>query len=169
MTDQTTAAEPREPDNPAAWALAQHIADHPMSTVQAAFRYLNAPLAVELHKQPADEARTRLLQALDATYCQALGFSPEGLLAAYEASRTQTVDQAVLRDRLDAAIDDVFTRWQTGLGGQRPQDAIRDAVLAAVLREAAETGRGCPPDCPCRAVCIGTLKPAVGARQDGAQ
>ncbi|MEU9218832.1 hypothetical protein AB0D47_20050 [Streptomyces sp. NPDC048376] len=78
-------------------------------------------------------------------------------------------DQTALRDRLDAAIDDVFTRWQTGLGGQRPQDAIRDAVLAAVLREAAETGRGCPPDCPCRAVCIGTLKPAAGARQDGAQ
>ncbi|MFE0800105.1 hypothetical protein [Streptomyces sp. NPDC058812] len=53
MTNQTTAPEPREPDNPAAWALAQHIADHPMSTVQAAFRYLNAPLTVELHEQPA--------------------------------------------------------------------------------------------------------------------
>src|SRR5690606_21408972 len=28
------------------------------------------------------------------------------------------------------------------------------------------TARGCPPDCPCRAVCIGTLRPAAGARQD---
>jgi hypothetical protein len=56
-------------------------------------------------------------------------------------------DQPTLRDRLDSAIDDVFARWQAGLGGQRPQDAIRDAVLAvlpapadraAVLREAAD-------------------------------
>src|SRR5690606_4483750 len=31
------------------------------------------------------------------------------------------------------------------------------------------TARGCPPDCPCRAACIGTLRPAAGARQDGAQ
>ncbi|RSS32278.1 hypothetical protein [Streptomyces sp. WAC08241] len=42
-------AEPREPDNPAAWALARHIADHPVSVLQAAFRYLNAPLTIELH------------------------------------------------------------------------------------------------------------------------
>src|SRR5690606_3767459 len=28
------------------------------------------------------------------------------------------------------------------------------------------TARGCPPDCSCRAVCIGTLRPAAGARQD---
>lgn len=35
-----------------------------------------------------------------------------------------------LRDRLDAVIDDVFTRWEhPGLGEQRPQDAIRAAVL----------------------------------------
>ncbi|MFJ7525176.1 hypothetical protein ACIQ1S_09635 [Streptomyces griseus] len=32
--------EPVEPDNPAAHALATHIADHPISTIQAAFRYL---------------------------------------------------------------------------------------------------------------------------------
>ncbi|MEU1043908.1 hypothetical protein ABZ400_01975 [Streptomyces sp. NPDC005897] len=80
MTDQTT--EPREPDNPAAWALAQHIADHPMSTIQAAFRYLNAPLEVEL-----TEAR---------------------------------------------------------------------AVSAVLLPPADQTAfRDCPPDCPCRRVCIG--------------
>jgi hypothetical protein len=41
-------------------------------------------------------------------------------------------DQTALRDRLDEAIDDVFTRWESGLGGQRPQDAIRDAVLAVL-------------------------------------
>lgn len=52
-TDQNTEPEPREADNPAAWALARHIADHPVSTVQAAFRYLNAPMAIELHDDPA--------------------------------------------------------------------------------------------------------------------
>lgn len=55
-----------------------------------------------------------------------------------------------LRDRLDAAIDEVFARWQNGLGDERPQDAIRDAVLAAlpapahrtaVLREASAVAR----------------------------
>lgn len=30
----------REPEDPAAFALAQHIADHPLSTIQNAFRYL---------------------------------------------------------------------------------------------------------------------------------
>ncbi|MCT9092904.1 ParB N-terminal domain-containing protein [Streptomyces sp. ASQP_92] len=39
-------------------------------------------------------------------------------------------DQPALRDRIAAAIDDVFARWQAGLGDQRPQDAIRDAVMA---------------------------------------
>jgi hypothetical protein len=47
VTDQTP--DLTEPDNPAAYALARHIADHPVSTIQAAFRYLNAPLTVELH------------------------------------------------------------------------------------------------------------------------
>ncbi|MFJ8727683.1 hypothetical protein [Streptomyces sp. NPDC093269] len=46
-------AELREPNNPAAYALARHIADHPMSTIYAAFRYLNAPLTVEFHEDPA--------------------------------------------------------------------------------------------------------------------
>ncbi|MER7908263.1 hypothetical protein [Streptomyces sp. NPDC096068] len=46
-------AEPREPDNPAAWALARHIADHPISVLQAAFRYLNSPLVLELHDDGA--------------------------------------------------------------------------------------------------------------------
>ncbi|MGX1254127.1 hypothetical protein RKD48_006638 [Streptomyces ambofaciens] len=55
---------------------------------------------------PAVEARTRLLQALDAPYCQALGFTPEGLLAAYEASRTETVD----RDALSAKLWEIAER-----------------------------------------------------------
>lgn len=46
-------------------------------------------------------------------------------------AETETVDQALNR-RLDAAIEDVFERWETGLNGQRPQDAIREAVLAAL-------------------------------------
>lgn len=50
----------QEPDNPAAYALAQHIADHPVSTVQAAFRYLNAPLTLELHEDPAPAAMCEL-------------------------------------------------------------------------------------------------------------
>lgn len=49
MTDQ------REPDNPAAYALARYIADHPISTVQAAFRYLNMQLTLEAREQ-SDEA-----------------------------------------------------------------------------------------------------------------
>ncbi|UOB09115.1 hypothetical protein MQE23_08620 [Streptomyces sp. HP-A2021] len=66
-TDHTPPAEPSEPDNPAAWALAKHIADHPVSTIQAAFRYLNAPLTIELHEPPADRAalRERIAEALD--------------------------------------------------------------------------------------------------------
>ncbi|MFJ3173771.1 hypothetical protein ACIPJK_23730 [Streptomyces roseus] len=40
-----------EPDNPAARALAQHIADHPISTVQAAFRELGMRLTFELREE----------------------------------------------------------------------------------------------------------------------
>ncbi|MEU1327204.1 hypothetical protein [Streptomyces microflavus] len=40
------AADPIEPDDPAAHALATHIADHPISTIQAAFRYLGWGLAI---------------------------------------------------------------------------------------------------------------------------
>jgi hypothetical protein len=41
-----------EPNNPAAHALAQHIADHPISTIQAAFRELGMRLTFELHEEP---------------------------------------------------------------------------------------------------------------------
>ncbi|NUP15464.1 MAG: hypothetical protein HOZ81_05040 [Streptomyces sp.] len=63
MTDQT--ADLREPDHPAAYALARHIADHPVSTIQAAFRYLNAPLTIELHEDTA----AGVAPAADQTPC----------------------------------------------------------------------------------------------------
>ncbi|WP_405749258.1 hypothetical protein OG232_04185 [Streptomyces sp. NBC_01411] len=51
-------------------------------------------------------------------------------------------DRAAFRGRLDAAIDEVFTRWEHGLGEQRPQDAICDAVLAVLSAPATtETSR----------------------------
>ncbi|MFJ3037750.1 hypothetical protein [Streptomyces tendae] len=78
---------------------------------------------------PADEARTRLLQALDAPYCQALGHTPEGLLAAYEASRTQTVDRAALRDRIAALFR--HKPDEERLGDATPGE-IADAVLAVL-------------------------------------
>lgn len=37
-----------EPDDPAAYALAQHIASYPASTVMAAFRYLDMKLTFDL-------------------------------------------------------------------------------------------------------------------------
>ncbi|WP_190098630.1 hypothetical protein [Streptomyces griseoflavus] len=87
MTD-TSPTEPREPDNPAAWALAQHIADHPVSTIQAAFRYLNAPLAIELHEVPA-------------------AVEPP-------ADQTTPSRRAGLRDRLAAAIRDAACKGDCG-------------------------------------------------------
>jgi hypothetical protein len=39
-------------------------------------------------------------------------------------------DPGALRDRIASAVDAVFERWSAGLGGQRPQDAVTDAVLA---------------------------------------
>lgn len=63
MTDRLTPEPLVEPADPTAYALATHIADHPISTVLAAFRYLNTSLAIEAHKDQApiaDElARTK--------------------------------------------------------------------------------------------------------------
>lgn len=55
MTTQpeSTASDPVEPDDPAAYALANHIADHPISTIQAAFRYLGWSLTITA--EPEDE------------------------------------------------------------------------------------------------------------------
>jgi hypothetical protein len=228
-----------------------------------------APAAPPLPPVVQSPIREQLLNALDFSFCQSLGYStPEGLLAAYEASRTQTVDQAALRDPITQALavaegwqfadgsdlydlperermryrdstdavlavlpattnhdtdtstalasvsphtlafianhldaravayiqagSQTFDEWQTVAAGLRRMadetaatsdvgtefvqqvDQPDEAGLGAWERDladetaATETTRGCPPDCPCRAVCIGTLKPA-GARQDGAQ
>jgi len=81
MTDQTT-ADLTEPDHPAAWALARHIADHPVSTVQAAFRYLNAPLTIELHDDPAGQPPATARDTLVEIAAQAIRDSngtPEAL------------------------------------------------------------------------------------------
>lgn len=40
--------------------------------------------------------------------------------------------QAALRGRIAEAIDHVFEAWQRGLGDQRPQDALTDAVLSVL-------------------------------------
>jgi hypothetical protein len=68
-------AGPREADNPAAYALACHIADHPISTVQAAFRYLNAPLTLEARDRPpaGQNLRDRIAQAALHAVGAALG------------------------------------------------------------------------------------------------
>lgn len=44
-----------EPDNPSADALARHIADHPVSTIQAAMRILGWKVSFELVMQENDE------------------------------------------------------------------------------------------------------------------
>lgn len=65
MTDQHVSNVPAglcEPDNPAAAALAQHIADHPMSTIQAAFRILGMALAIEIYEADADATDERVEQ-----------------------------------------------------------------------------------------------------------
>jgi hypothetical protein len=98
---------------------------------------------------PTDgSVREQLLDALDFAYCVGIGYAtPDALVAAYDATLLPPTDQTALRDRIAAAIDGVFDRWQTGLGDQRPQDAVRAAVLAvlptpadrgAIIREAAD-------------------------------
>ncbi|MBR8638657.1 hypothetical protein KEF29_03420 [Streptomyces tuirus] len=57
----------------------------------------------------AEDPRTQLLDALDFSYCQGLGYStPEELLAAYDTSRTPAavspVDRAALRQRIAEAL-----------------------------------------------------------------
>lgn len=77
--------------------------------------------------------REQLLNAIDATFCQSLGFgTPEGLLAAYEASRTQTVDQAALRETLRRVLAEADGFSYDSLEPHDYQKHV-DAVLAAVL------------------------------------
>ncbi|MGV9588212.1 hypothetical protein [Streptomyces tendae] len=85
--------------------------------------------------------REQLLNAIDATFCQTLGFgAPEGLLAAYEVSRTQTVDRDALRDRVAKALADEDARacgwgheFLDRYGVDAETDGFVDALLAAVL------------------------------------
>jgi hypothetical protein len=120
LTDQgATVTDPTaEPDNPAAYALARHIADHPLGTVQAAFRYLNAGLALELREDPT---------------------APAGVAPA--------TDQAALRELVVEALYDARRPGLGGLTEAEAVARMADAVLAvlpapvdraAVLREAAD-------------------------------
>ncbi|MFF0055633.1 hypothetical protein ACFYRI_14710 [Streptomyces microflavus] len=65
MTTQPQPAEhdPVEPDNPTAYALATHIADHPISDIQAAFRYLGWGLTITA--VPQEETTTTQPTELD--------------------------------------------------------------------------------------------------------
>jgi hypothetical protein len=108
-TDPQT--ELSEPDDPSAYALARHIADHPVSTIQAAFQYLNAPLTVELH-DPVSSAAAQSAPA--ETALPAGGRIDPGRKAA-----------AARRAALEAAI------WDAG-GGDLDQDDV-DRFLARVL------------------------------------
>ncbi|MEV0015410.1 hypothetical protein [Streptomyces tendae] len=77
--------------------------------------------------------REQLLNAIDATFCQSLGYgTPEGLLAAYEASRTQAVDQAALRETLRRVLAEADGFSYDSLEPHDYQKHV-DGVLAAVL------------------------------------
>ncbi|MCM1943171.1 hypothetical protein NC239_33710 [Streptomyces sp. G3] len=70
--------------------------------------------------------REQLLNAIDFSFCQSLGYgTPEGLLAAYEASRTQTVDPAALREIAAQAIRDAAC---TGDCGQTEEECAKERI-----------------------------------------
>ncbi|MFF0588486.1 hypothetical protein ACFYWD_21215 [Streptomyces sp. NPDC003781] len=131
----------------------QELSDGRRAEYRAAARWLFPRLTVTppapLPPVAQSPIREQLLNALDFSYCQALGFSPEGLLAAYEASRTQTVDPAALRDHAAEALaksmhpdlasevppmDHPF--WQTY---RRHADAVLAAVLPATTNHDTDT------------------------------
>lgn len=90
-----------EPDNPAAYALARHIADHPVSTIQAAFRYLNAPLEIELHEDPAPpvvrpELRDQIAEALIAWTYRGKGPEHGGILETVRANAYSRADAVMV-------------------------------------------------------------------------
>lgn len=99
-TDPQT--ELSEPDNPAAWALARHIADHPVSTIQAAFRYLNAPVTVELH----DPVSSAVAQSAPADRAAVLAEAAEALgRMDYEAD-SQDYGYDTFRDAWNGGVMD---------------------------------------------------------------
>lgn len=52
-----------------------------------------------------------------------------------EAAEVATLNADRLRERIARAVDDTFEQWTHGLGDQRPQDAITQAVHAAIQPE----------------------------------
>ncbi|MET9190705.1 hypothetical protein ABZX63_36385 [Streptomyces tendae] len=149
MTDQTTAdrhvAEARRAVHESLTLLPAWEADRVRSLIadlESAVESRTAVRMADAAPLPVSEARTRLLQALDASYCQALGHTPEGLLAAYDASRTQAVDPAAPdvwvdgHPQLEAIAAAVWERCGRSDSGMCVEDDPRNiavAALAAVL------------------------------------
>ncbi len=110
LRNQPRAVEPagelREPDNPAAHALAKYIADHPISTVQAAFRYLNTPLTLTVR---ADTGREPIAARLSR------------MADAWERRLPETVRTATVVDAVRHVIE-VYESTPTDNG--QPVDAI---------------------------------------------
>ena len=72
----------REPEDPAAYGLAKLIASYPVSTVQAAFRYLNTPLSMELSEDPYPARSEFIVESRGAHFWNSLSHSRETLQAA---------------------------------------------------------------------------------------
>lgn len=145
MTDQTT--EPTVTPDPDRDGVILHLPEITYLDTQtwavdvglttegfAALRtLLGATPAVPPSPVVQSPIREQPLNAIDATFCQSLGFgSPEGLLAAYEASRTQTVDRAALRETLRRVLAEADGFSYDSLEPHDYQKHV-DGVLAAVL------------------------------------
>lgn len=74
----------------------------------------------------------------------------------------------VLREAADRLVElrAAEREWLPATGLHKGEQEMRRMTDET---SATGTAHGCPPDCPCRTVCVGPLKPAAGARQDGAQ
>ncbi|MGA5767398.1 hypothetical protein ACPC36_07940 [Streptomyces pseudogriseolus] len=135
MNQPTT--EPTEPDHPAAWALARHIADHPVSTIQAAFRYLNAPLTIELHADPAVSSAGQA-PATDPTH----GLSVPHADALWDAIATpgpRTATYPEQHERVCRAVRDILDELTPARDEETDQTALREQA-AQGIRDAACTG-----------------------------
>jgi hypothetical protein len=149
VTDQTP--DLTEPDNPAAYALARHIADHPVSTIQAAFRYLNAPLTVELHDSVSSAVvqsalaetavRDRIAEALSEARRPGLGGMTEADAVAHMAAAVLAVLPAADRPAEEAYRLAVSAALR--LGTDATWEAIRDRAedLTAEVQQLTEASR----------------------------
>lgn len=120
---------PAEPDNPAAWALARHIADHPVSTIQAAFRYLDTPIAIELH-DPAVSSATAPAELREQVAEALMAWAESNNAPQYASMRRPDTVRRNAYSRADAvlrvpAIRDLLERiadyenritWETSCG-----------------------------------------------------